>query len=262
MAGLNEADVEAAAVGWLEELEWSVAHGSEVNPESAPLERAYYSSVVLAATLREALTRLNPTMPGEALGDATRRLTRPEGATVEARNRAFHRMVIDGVTVEYSDGGRIRGAQARVIDFGDASNNNWLAVTQFTVVENKIERRPDIVLFVNGLPLGVIELKNPMDPEATIWTAWQQLQTYKADLPTMFSMNAALVVSDGLEARLGTLTAGPRVVQALAHHHRRGTRRRDTAAASSAAAGRVRSPTISRLDPGLHRVRGRRQWPA
>ncbi len=208
MAGLVEADVEAAALGWLAELGWSLAHGSEITPDTAPQERADYGATALAATLREALARLNPELPAEALSDAVRRLNRPEGATVEARNRAFHRMVVDGVTVEYSDGGRVRGAQARVIDFVDASNNDWLAVNQFTVVENKIERRPDIVLFVNGLPLGVIELKNPTDPDATVWTAWQQLQTYKADLPTVFSMNAALMVSDGLEARLGTLTAG------------------------------------------------------
>ena len=208
MTGLNEADVEAAAVGWLAGLGWSVAHGSEVNPDSAPAERADYSAVALAATLREALARLNPELPGEALGNALRRLTHAEGATLEARNRAFHRMVVDGVTVEYRDSGRIRGAQARVVDFDDPANNDWLAVNQFTVVENKIERRPDVVLFVNGLPLGVIELKNPTDADATIWTAWQQLQTYKADLPGLFSMNAVMMVSDGLEARLGTLTAG------------------------------------------------------
>ena len=208
MSGLNEADVEAAAVGWLAGLGWSVAHGSEVNPDAAPAERADYSAVGLAATLREALARLNPELPGEALSNAVRRPTHPEGATLEARNRAFHRMVVDGVAVEYRDDGRIRGAQARVVDFDDPANNDWLAVNQFTVVENKIERRPDVVLFVNGLPLGVIELKNPTDPDATIWTAWQQLQTYKADLPGLFSMNAALIVSDGLEARLGTLTAG------------------------------------------------------
>ena len=208
MTGLNEADVEAAAVGWLAGLGWSVAHGSEVNPEAAPAERADYSAVVLAATLREALARLNPELPGEALGNAARRLTHPAGATLEARNRAFHRMVVDGVTVEYRDGVRGRGAQARVVDFDDPANNDWLAVNQFTVVENKIERRPDVLLFVNGMPLGVIELKNPTDADATIWTAWQQIQTYKADLSGLFSMNAALIVSDGLEARLGTLTAG------------------------------------------------------
>ena len=113
------------------------------------------------------------------------------------------------MTVEYrTDNGTVRGAQARVIDFDTPVNNDWLAVNQFTVVENKHERRPDVVLFVNGLPLGVIELKNPADEDATIWTAWQQLQTYKAELPTLFSMNAALLVSDGVEARIGTLTAG------------------------------------------------------
>jgi type I restriction enzyme R subunit len=208
VSGLNESVVEDAALGWLTELGWTVVQGFEVNPESAPSERADYSTVVLEATLREALGRLNPELAPEALDDAARRLGRPDGATVEARNRAFHRMVVDGVTVEYRDDGRIRGSQARILDFDDPSNDDWLAVNQFTVVENKIERRPDIVLFVNGLPLGVIELKNPTDPDATIWTAWQQLQTYKTDLPALFSMNAALVVSDGLEARLGTLTAG------------------------------------------------------
>ena len=118
-------------------------------------------------------------------------------------------MLVNGVTVEYRDGdGSIRGAQMRVVDFDNPANNDWLAVNQFTVTENQSKRRPDVVLFVNGLPLGVIELKNPADEDATIWSAWQQLQTYKAELPTLFSMNEALVVSDGTSARIGTLTAG------------------------------------------------------
>ena len=118
-------------------------------------------------------------------------------------------MLVDGVTVEYrASDGAVRGAQACVLDFDDPANNDWLAVNQFTVVENKHERRPDIALFVNGLPLGVIELKNPADEDATIWTAWQQLQTYRVELPTLFAMNAALIVSDGVEARIGTFTAG------------------------------------------------------
>ena len=118
-------------------------------------------------------------------------------------------MLVDGVTVEYRVAdGRVRGAQAQVIDFDNPDNNNWLAVNQFTVTENQHNRRPDVVLFVNGLPLGMIELKNPADEDATLWTAWQQLQTYKAELPTLFAMNAALLVSDGVEARIGTLTAG------------------------------------------------------
>ena len=118
-------------------------------------------------------------------------------------------MLADGVEIEYRDPeGRVRGDTVRVIDLDDLAGNDWLAVNQFTVAENQNTRRPDVVLFVNGLPLGVIELKNPADEDATIWTAWQQLQTYKSELPTLFSMNEALVVSDGSEARIGTLTAG------------------------------------------------------
>ena len=172
-------------------------------------ERSGYDQVVLEQRLRDALAELNPGLPVAALDDAFRKLTRPEGATMEARNRAFHHLLIDGVTVEYSSqDGSIRGAQACVVDFEDADANDWLAVNQFTVSENRSTRRADIVLFVNGLPLAVIELKNPADEEATIWTAWNQLQTYKAELPALFSMNGALVVSDGTQARIGTLTAG------------------------------------------------------
>ena len=148
-------------------------------------------------------------MPVEALDDAFRKLTRPQGATVEARNRAFHRMLVNGVEIEYRDAeGTVRGDQVRVIDFESTANNDWLAVNQFTVTESQHTRRPDVVLFVNGLPLGLIELKNPADEDATIRMAWNQLQTYKVELPTLFGMNEALVVSDGTQARLGTLTAG------------------------------------------------------
>ena len=154
--------------------------------------------------LRDALAELNPGLPASALDAAFHKVTRPEGTTLEARNRAFHRMLVEGVTVEHrTDGGTIRGAQVKIIDFDIPTNNDWLAVNQFTVTENRNTRRPDVVLLVNGLPLGVIELKNPADEDATIWTAWQQLQTYKADLPTLFSMNEALMVSDGTEARIG-----------------------------------------------------------
>ena len=209
MTVFTESTVEDAALTWLESLGWNVAHGPDIAPDTPSAERDDYGAVVLERRLRDALARLNPTLPTEALDDAFRKLTHSEGPTLEARNRAFHRMLIDGVTVEYrTNDGTVRGAQAQVIDFDTPINNDWLAVNQFTVVENKHERRPDIVLFVNGLPLGVIELKNPADEDATIWTAWQQLQTYKAELPTLFSMNAALLVSDGVEARIGTLTAG------------------------------------------------------
>ena len=209
IASFTESEVEDAALDWLAGCGWSVAHGPDIAPDAPGAERADYGAVVLEGRLRGALQRLNPDLPAGALEDAYRKLTRPEGATVEARNRAFHRMVVDGVTVEHrTDDGHIRGAQVRVVDFDTPSGNDWLAVNQVTVVENKHERRPDIVLFVNGLPLGLIELKNPANEDATVWTAWQQLQTYKAELPSLFAMNAALIVSDGLEARIGTLTAG------------------------------------------------------
>ena len=209
MTSLSESAVEAASLAWLENLGWNIAHGPDIAPDTPIAERCDYGETVLSRRLREALGSLNPDLPAEVLDDAFRRLTRPEGPTLETRNRAFHRMLVEGVTVEYrTEDGSVRGAQARVVNFENPDNNDWLAVNQFTVTENRNTRRPDVVLFVNGLPLGVIELKNPTDEDATIWTAWQQLQTYKAELPTLFSMNEVLMVSDGIQARIGSLTAG------------------------------------------------------
>ncbi len=209
MSTFTESEVEQAALDWLENLGFAVKHGPEIAPGELAAERVDYGQVVLETRLRDALARLNPALPSEALDDAFRKLMHPEGPTLEARNRALHRLLVDGVTVEFRRvDGSIGGAQARVIDFDDPDNNDWLAVNQFTVTENKHTRRPDVVLFLNGLPLVLVELKNPADENATIWSAFQQLQTYKAELPTLFAYNALLVVSDGLEARVGTLTAG------------------------------------------------------
>ncbi len=219
MPAISESVVEEAALNWFRALGYTLLAGTDTMPGRASF-REDYADVVLAPVLRNALARLNPDVPPDALDDAFRKLTHPEGSTLETRNRALHRMLVDGVTVEYrNDEGAIRGVQVRVIDFDDSDRNDWLAVNQFTVTESlpattdgaqagKHRRRPDIVLFVNGLPLAVIELKNPADEDATIWTAWRQLQTYKTELPTLFACNAALVVSDGLQARIGTLTAG------------------------------------------------------
>ena len=207
-ASLSESTVEAVALDWLSSLGWTVLHGPDIAPDTPAAERTDYSEVVLYVRLRAALARLNPDLPDDALEDALRRLTRPAGATLEARNRDVHRILVAGITVEYVDAdGRVRGDQVLVFDFDDPGSNDWLAVNQFTVVENRHERRPDIVLFVNGLPLAVIELKNPADENATVESAFQQLQTYKAEVPSLFTFNAALIVSDGLEARIGTLTA-------------------------------------------------------
>ena len=209
MSPIFESDVEQATLAWLHKSGWTTAHGPDLGPGGPAPKRSAYSDVTLASRLRDALSRLNPDLPGPALDDAFRKLTRPAGTALDARNRSFHKMLVDGVPVEYrTPGGSIRGANAQVLDFDDPSANDWLAANQFTVVEGKHRRRPDIVLFVNGLPLGVVELKDPSNPDATIYAAWQQLQTYKAELPTLFAMNEIMGVSDGVEARFGTLTGG------------------------------------------------------
>jgi len=200
MTTINEADVEEIALGHLRDLGWDTAYGPDIERD--------YSQVVFEDRLRAALADLNPDLSDEALESAFRKLTQPEGSGLETRNRALHRMLIWGVEVEYRDGDRIRGGQVKVIDFNDSAANDYLAVNQFTVTERDHNHRPDIVLCVNGLPLGVIELKNPTDETATIKSAWQQLQTYKAHIPALFTFNELLIVSDGTEARIGSLTAG------------------------------------------------------
>ena len=208
MNAFTELVVEQAALDWFRALGYDVIGGPDMPPGPHAL-RESYADTIFPSVVRGALARLNPNLPNEALDDAFRKLARPEGPTLEARNRAFLRLAVDGVTVEYRDaGGSIRGAPVWMFDFEEPSNNDWLAVNQFTVVESNHERRPDLVLFVNGLPLAVVELKNPADEDATLRSAWQQLRTYQAELPSLFTFNAVLAVSDGVEARLGTLTAG------------------------------------------------------
>ncbi len=209
MSLFSESTVESAALGWLESLGYAILNGPDIAIGMPDAERSDYGQVVLPQRLREALARLNPELPAEALEDAFRKLTRPEGVEPVARNHGVHRLLVEGVTVEYrTAAGEIRGAQAQVIDCDIPENNDWLAVNQFTVTENKHNRRPDVVLFINGLPLVLIELKNAADENATLWSAFQQLQTYQAELPTLFAYNALLVISDGVEARIGTFTAG------------------------------------------------------
>ena len=176
-----ESTVETAALAWLASSGFAVAHGPEIACGQPGAERSdlTYRDVVLERRLHEALIRLNSELPQEALDDAFRKIVRADGPSLIVRNRAVHKMLVNGVTVEYHRPGEpIRGAQARVIDFEDPDNNDWLAVNQFTVVGSQgHNRRADIVVFVNGLPLGVIELKNPADEKATIGGALNQLQT-------------------------------------------------------------------------------------
>ena len=154
---MKEADVEQVTVDWLFALGWQVAEGPGIAPNGPNAEREDYGQVVLGLQLRDAIAALSPDLSIDALEDAHRKLTRPEGSTLEARNRAFHRMLVNGVEIEYRDAeGTVRGGHVRVIDFDSTANNDWLAVNQFTVTENRNTHRPDVVLFVNGLPLGVI----------------------------------------------------------------------------------------------------------
>ncbi len=206
---VTENTVEEAALELFGILGYTILHGPNIAPDELFAERAGYADVVLIKRLREALARINPRVPAEALDEAVRKTLRTETPKLEENNRRFHRSLIEGLQVEYrNDEGRVVYGQVNLVDFDDPANNDWLAVNQFTVVENKINRRPDIVVFLNGLPLGVIELKNLADENATIRDAFNQLQTYKGDIPSLFTYNEALVISDGIEARLGTLTAG------------------------------------------------------
>ncbi len=205
---LNESDVEAAALSWFSDLGYDVANGMHLAPGEPASERDSFSDVVLVGRLRDAIRRLNPQMPAEARDEALRKVLRVGTSALLQTNRAVHRMIRDDVDVEYTRAdGSIAGDHARLVDFADPLANNWLAVNQFTVIEAQRNRRPDIVVFINGIPLGLIELKNAADEDATIWSAFNQLQTYKAEIPSLLHYNAALVVSDGLQARIGSVTA-------------------------------------------------------
>ncbi len=205
---LNESIVENAALQWFGELGYTLAHGPDLAPGEPGAERDGFGDVVLVERLRNAIRRLNSSIPEEAREDALRKVLRVATPSLVQTNRAFHRLLRDGVPVEYprSDGS-IAGDHLRLVDFDEVLANDWLVVNQFTVIEGQHNRRPDIVVFLNGLPLAVIELKNAADEEATIWGAYAQLQTYKAQIPSLLQYGALLVVSDGLQARVGSLTA-------------------------------------------------------
>ncbi|QYY36871.1 type I restriction endonuclease subunit R [Ruficoccus sp. ZRK36] len=205
---LNESTVEDAALAWFGELRYAVGHGPEFAPGAGPSERESFSGVLLEKRLREAVSRLNPKIPTEAQEDALRKVKLIATPSLVQTNRTFHKMLRDGIEVEYRrPDGSIAGDHVKLIDYAYPGRNDWLVVNQFTVVENGHERRPDIVVYVNGLPLSVVELKNAANEDATIWSAYRQLQTYKAEIPSLLHYNATLVVSDGLEARMGSLTA-------------------------------------------------------
>ena len=208
MSEINETTLEKTALDWFSSLGWDTAFGPDISPDGPNFERKDYDQVVLVGRLQIALENINPNIPPDAIEEAVRKIARTDSPSLIENNRCFHRMLTDGVDISYMQDGREVHDKVWLLDLEDLDNNDWLAVNQFTVIEDRRNRRPDIVVFVNGLPLGVIELKNPADEKATIRHAFNQLQTYKSDIPGLFIYNDLLVISDGLEARGGTLTSG------------------------------------------------------
>lgn len=203
-----ESHVEEAALEWFEELGYEVVFGPDISPEGDYPEREDYGDVLLTERLREALIRINPNLPDEAIEDALRQIMIPQSPSLIMNNKAFHRMITEGIDVPVKQpDGEYRTEKAYIFDFENVRNNDFLVANQFTVVEHGVEKRPDIVVFVNGIPLVVFELKSASDESVDISHAYNQLQTYKETISSLFTYNAFLVISDGTNARAGTITA-------------------------------------------------------
>ncbi len=207
MKGINEDMVEQEALEILEELGYEILHGPDISPDGPTPMRDLYSDVVIVEILRDAINRLNPDIPPIAREEAVKKILRTDSPDLTTNNLHFHQLLTDGITITYRSNGRIVHDKVWLLDFQNPENNNFTAINQFTIIENDNNRRPDIILFVNGLPLVVIELKNPADEKATLNKAYQQLQTYQAQIPSLFHFNEILMISDGMEARAGTLTS-------------------------------------------------------
>jgi type I restriction enzyme R subunit len=205
---ITEDQLEQLAIQWFQDTGWNYVHGAVIAPEGVAAEREDFRAVVLKGRLAEAVRRLNPKLPESAVEKVVHVVTKPEHPSLVQSNRAFHRYLMDGVLVEFTNAqGEKEADYAQLVDFTWASRNDFLVVNQFTVTGTKKPRRPDLVCFVNGLPLGLIELKNPADQQADVWKAFDQLQTYQAEISDLLVFNEALVVSDGMNARVGSLTA-------------------------------------------------------
>lgn len=202
---MTEDILEQEALGWLQEVGYTYAHGSTLAPAEGGRES--WAQVVLTQKLAAAIARLNPHLPASAREDALAQVLNLDVPSMLGANRHFHKLLVYGVPVVYQVDGQDRGDYARLVDFENPANNEWLVVNQLRIAGSRHTRRPDMVLFVNGLPLVVVELKNPTDLEADIWKAFDQLETYKEHIPDLFSYNEILVIADGTEARMGSLSA-------------------------------------------------------
>lgn len=205
---MNENIVEQAALGWFEALGYRIARGADISPGATDPWRDSYEDVVLRPRLKAALRRLNPDMPEDAIVQAATNVLRPPEPTLDQNNRWFHRLLTDGVAVEYRDEeGETRGDVAKLFDPKTLSANEFLVIRQLTIKNGEHTRRPDLTVFLNGLPVAVIELKDPTNTQATLWSAYEQLQDYKGAIPALFAYNEILVISDGDQSRVGSLTA-------------------------------------------------------
>ena len=206
---MTEDQLEQLCLQWFAEGGWEVAHGPDLAPDGPAPERADYRQVLLLGDLEAAIRRINPHLPESAFEQAVARVGKPESLDPVVSNRAFHRLLLDGVPVEYKcDDERVHD-HAFLIDFTHLEANRFRVINQFTLTGSKQLRRPDIVVFINGLPLGVLELKSPSAENVDIWDAYNQIQTYKGEIPDLFAYNEALVISEGYNARVGSLTASP-----------------------------------------------------
>lgn len=204
---LNEDAVEQATLETLQELGYQTLNGPDIAPDGTNPERESYKEILLKERLLNALRRINPDIPQGALEETVKKVSRSESPTLIAENQRFHRLLTDGVDVEYRGSDRIIYDKVWLFDFKNPENNEFLAVNQFTVVEDGHNRRPDILLFINGIPLVIFELKNPVDEDATVRTAFNQIETYKDEIPSLFHYNEIVVLSDGIYARAGTITS-------------------------------------------------------
>ncbi len=204
---MTEDQLEQEALGWLGNAGYTHLYGPDIAPDGDNPARSDYRQVVLSFRLREAIFRLNPDIPTAAREDALRQVVDLGMPVLLSANRHFHKLLIAGVPVEYQKDGETRGDYVRLIDWVHPAKNEWLAINQFSIKGAHHTRRPDIILFVNGLPLVLLELKNPADETADIWKAYDQIETYKEQIPDVFQYNEMLVISDGTEARLGSLSS-------------------------------------------------------
>jgi type I restriction enzyme R subunit len=204
---MNEDQLEQETIELLKEIGYRYVHGADIAPDSSSPERDNYNQVVLVGRLREAIARINPNIPLAAREDAVQQVLNLNTPVLLSANRIFHRLLVNGVKVEYQKNGETIGDFVYLIDFAHSAENDWLAVNQFAIKGKKYNRRPDIILFVNGLPLVLLELKNPVDEKADIWQAYNQIETYKEQIPDVFNYNEILVISDGTEARMGSLSS-------------------------------------------------------